>query len=189
MRPRRSQIKIDQGRSLSICVHHEDVLRRLVTMMVKVIATGISTRPFQYTETPDHTSSRPSDYSLVKEQFFSSRLSSLTCYAAESYGFVVVTFFQCLSAPGRRIIASPPTLSIGCREKFFSRRPTDFSAVSDRPLRDVLYRHKPVQNWTKETFGHGVFGCSLSARATRSRAPSSTPQFKHHGKGVQPFGR
>ena len=62
-------------------------------MMVKVIATGISTRPFQYTETPDHTSSRPSDYSLVKEQFFSSRLSSLTCYAAKSYGFVAATVF------------------------------------------------------------------------------------------------
>ena len=118
--------------------------------MVKVIATGISTRPFQYTETPDHTSSRPSDYSLVKEQFFSSQLSSLTCYAAESYGFVVVTFFQCLSAPGRRIIASRPSLSIGCREKFFSRRPTDFSAVSECPLQDVLYRLKPVQNSTKE---------------------------------------
>ena len=141
--------------------------------MVKVIATGISTRPFQYTETPDHTSSRPSDYSLVKEQFSSSRLSSLTCCAAESYGFVVATFSQCLSAPGRRIIASRPSLSIGCREKFFSRRPTDFSAVSVCPLRDVLYGPKPVQNSRRKTFGHGVFGCSLSARATRGRAPSS----------------
>jgi len=124
-------------------------------MMVKVIATGISTRPFQYTETPDHTSSRPSDYSLVKEQFFSSRLSSLTCYGAESYGFVVVTFFQCLSAPGRRIIASPPSLSIGCRENFFSRLQPTFSALIDDPLRDVLYRQKPVQNSRRKTFGHG----------------------------------
>jgi len=144
--PGGTQIKIDQGRSLSICVHHEDVLRRLVTMMVKVIATGISTRPFQYTETPDHTSSRPSDYSLVKEQFSSLRLSSLTRYAAESYGFVGGTFFRCLPAPGRRIIASPPTLSIRCRENFFSRLGTTFSAVIDSPLRDVLYRQKPQQN-------------------------------------------
>ena len=119
--------------------------------MVKVIATGISTRPFQYTETPDHTSSRPSDYSLVKEQFSSSRLSSLTRYAAESYGFVAGTFFQCLSAPGRRIIASPPSLSIGCRENFFSRLATDFAAMSDSPLRDVLYRQMPTQN-----FDHGL---------------------------------
>jgi hypothetical protein len=92
--PGGTQIKIDQGRSLSICVHHEDVLRRLVTMMVKVIATGISTRPFQYTETPDHTSSRPSDYSLVKEQF-----------SARDF---------------RRLLVTPPNLMGSSPELFFS---------------------------------------------------------------------
>ena len=150
--------------------------------MVKVIATGISTRPFQYTETPDHTSSRPSDYSLVKERFFSLRLSPLTRYAAESYGFVVGTFFQCLSAPGRRIIASRPPLSIGCRENFFSRLPIDFTPRQSR--------------WAPD---RGREPCGSAAGPLRlfvecksnsgSRAPSSTPQFKHHGKGVQPFGR
>jgi len=158
-------------------------------MMVKVIATGISTRPFQYTETPDHTSSRPSDYSLVKERFFSLRLSPLTRYAAESYGFVVGTFFQCLSAPGRRIIASPPSLSIGCRENFFSRLQPTFQPCATAPYGTFCIGQSRCKTREGNPSVTAVFGCSLSARATRSRAPSSTPQFKHHGKGVQPFGR
>ena len=74
--------------------------------------TGISTRLPEYIQASGHTSSRPSDYSLVKERLF------ITTPALS----VTVSSFSLLdlSARGRRILSLFPSLSIACRENFFS---------------------------------------------------------------------
>ena len=92
---------------------------------------------------------------------------AFTSYAANLYGLDVVRISLCLSASGRRIIASPPSLSTGCRENFFAAPSRLFNPEKPSLTGRFLSAEAPCGRQPAAL--SEVFTFRLSARATRGR--------------------
>jgi len=124
-------LKIDQGRSLlraprrclrSLVAPRLTFARRLRDSLGLDSGRDLVSEPPQYTEALGLTSSRSSDYSLVKERFhFTSQTSASECFIALAVGSL---------RQGRRIIASAGLLSTGVARNSWSHADTRADAIA-----------------------------------------------------------